>query len=245
MPGPCRPIELSIPLCVSHPRGRPPGALGRHDRLRDDRAELGHVEVMREFTARPGAARRGGGWGWAARRAPAWRPQVSRHRPAPGCWLPACRPAAGRGCVPACCVPACWGPRRGRVPDPGAPSASNGIVSTSPQRTESPWKTGPSTQDRTILGHPCSPRPPGAHRSCRPRSRRPWIPRPGPAPGCRSGPLWRSPGGASPVRAEGEDHVGPGLVNDLAQDVSDQPAHTHRAILGGDRRGPPAARWGR
>ena len=37
---------------------------------------------------------------------------------------------------------------------PGAPSASNGIVPTSSQRTRSPRNTGPSTQARTILVTP-------------------------------------------------------------------------------------------
>src|SRR3974390_3440898 len=53
--------------------------------------------------------------------------------------------AAGRG----------PGGRRGF--QPGAPSASNGMVPTSSQRTRSPRKTGPSTQDRTILVTPSSP----------------------------------------------------------------------------------------
>ena len=47
------------------------------------------------------------------------------------------------------------GGRRGL--QPGAPSASNGMVPTSSQRTKSPRKTGPSTQDRTILVTPSSP----------------------------------------------------------------------------------------
>src|SRR5262245_39518201 len=47
------------------------------------------------------------------------------------------------------------GGRRGR--QPGAPRASNGMVPTSSQRTRSPRKTGPSTQDRVILVTPSSP----------------------------------------------------------------------------------------
>jgi hypothetical protein len=40
---------------------------------------------------------------------------------------------------------------------PGAPSASNGIVPTSSQRTRSPRNTGPSTQERTIRVIPSVP----------------------------------------------------------------------------------------
>ena len=47
-----------------------------------------------------------------------------------------------------------------------------------------------------------------------------------------------------PHRAAGVDHIGPALVNDLAEDVGDLAAHPHRAVLGGDRRGPPAAAGG-
>ena len=40
---------------------------------------------------------------------------------------------------------------------PGAPSASNGIVPTSSQRTRSPRNTGPSTQARTMRVIPSVP----------------------------------------------------------------------------------------
>ena len=45
----------------------------------------------------------------------------------------------------------------GRGFQPGAPSASNGIVPTSSQRTRSPRNTGPSTQARTIRVIPSLP----------------------------------------------------------------------------------------
>ena len=71
-----------------------------------------------------------------------------RPRPAPG------RSGRGRPGRPAGTgPPARW--RRGF--QPGAPSASNGIVPTSSQRTRSPWNTGPSTQERTIRVTPSSP----------------------------------------------------------------------------------------
>ena len=49
------------------------------------------------------------------------------------------------------------GPAGRRGFQPGAPSASNGTVPASSQRTRSPRKTGPSVQDRTILVTPSSP----------------------------------------------------------------------------------------
>ena len=44
---------------LRHPRGGPPGPRGQHDRLGDDRADLGHVEELRQLTARAGAPGRG------------------------------------------------------------------------------------------------------------------------------------------------------------------------------------------
>ena len=59
-------------------------------------------------------------------------------------------PPASRAAAPL--LPACC-----RGFQPGAPSASNGMVPMSSQRTVSPRNTGPVTQDRTIRVTPSSP----------------------------------------------------------------------------------------
>ncbi len=60
MPGPCRPIELSIPLGVSAMRGRGAAEPGvAHHRFGDDGAELGDIEEGVQLAARRGAARGG------------------------------------------------------------------------------------------------------------------------------------------------------------------------------------------
>ena len=84
MPGPCSPIELSMPLGgLRHPRRRPPGARLEHDRLGDHGAEVGDVEELVELAAGGGAAGRGEHRvgqqrarraGWSGRRSGSVRP---------------------------------------------------------------------------------------------------------------------------------------------------------------------------
>ena len=148
MPGPCRPIEFSIPLGVSAIRGV--GLPARAASITDLVTTAPILETSKNCAssrpepAHPDAVRIGFGssaWPSRARRSVAIG---LRSRPCPG-------PAAGRGS----------GEPGARARDlgsqPGAPNASNGIVPTSSQRTCSPRNTGPSTQERTIRVIPSVP----------------------------------------------------------------------------------------
>ena len=166
MPGPCRPIELSIPLGVSAIRG-----VGRPDRgpSMTDLVTMAPIldTSMNWASSRPELAQPGGGQdrvgqldvaqpgpqvshGRAARPCRCWPPRGPCRGPLPqGCpprRLPAARPAAVASLA-----------RRVLGSQPGAPNASNGIVPTSSQRTCSPRNTGPSTQERTMRVIPSLP----------------------------------------------------------------------------------------
>ena len=154
MPGPCRPIELSMPLGVSAILGvgRPARGASITDfvttapiletsrNCASSRPEPAHPDAVRigfGSSALPSRARRSVAMGQPLRARPPVRP--------------AARPCA-RGAAPE--SPAA---RRDLGSQPGAPSASNGIVPTSSQRTCSPRNTGPSTHDRTIRVIPSVP----------------------------------------------------------------------------------------
>ena len=151
IPGPCRPIELSIPLGVSAIRGvgRPARGASITDLVTTAPilATSKNWASSRPAPAHPDAVRIGLG-------SSTWPSLVRRSTPMP---LPpgaALGPACGRlgrarlRAAPAAC---------GRGFQPGAPSASNGIVPMSSQRTVSPRNTGPATQDRTMRVTPSSP----------------------------------------------------------------------------------------
>ena len=127
MPGPCRPIELSMPDAVSAIRGVPrPERGARHDRLGDEGAELGDREEAVQLLAVGRAA------GCRHHRVgQRHRPQRGRH--VDHQWPPARgAPRASSGTRP--------------MPSPNAS-----------QRTRSPRNTGPSTQERTIRVTPSLP----------------------------------------------------------------------------------------
>ena len=122
MPGPCRPIELSIPLGrLGHPRGRPARAGPQLHRLGHHRAEGGEVDERLQLLAERRAAR--GGEHRARDRAPPPAPSACRRRSPPAV-MAATTPIAS------------------------APTTSHGSVPTSSKRTRSPPNTGPSVQER-------------------------------------------------------------------------------------------------
>ena len=143
MPGPCRPIELSMPLGVSAMRGvgRPERGV-EHDALGDDGADLGDVEELVELAAGGRAAGRG-----EHRRGQLERPARSAVMSTSGSG----RGASGRGpwVITARVISGLRSRARRACP--------RGTVPTSSQRTRSPRKTGPSTHERSMRVTPSSP----------------------------------------------------------------------------------------
>ena len=193
MPGPLQADRVEHPRRrLGHPRRRPARPRVAHDRLRDDRAELGDVEELLELST--GRCAPAGGHhrvdemgvgedgrqvdvvGASSQSSMRRRPSVRR--------LPAARRSVPAGTVP-----------------------------TASHRTLSPAKTGPSTQERTIRITPSSPRP-AARTSCRRRSRRPSTPRP------PSGSTHRAPRATSVTAAQHAHR--PARVDDLDLVAADQ-----------------------
>ena len=137
---------------LGHPRRRPAGARVAHDRLGDDRAELGDVEELLRAPGPPPRSRSPSSPGCRGGRRPA--PSTGR-RPRAGSrgrLISAHLPSARRGCRPGSCRRRPSAPCRRRRPDPRRRSAPSG----SPRRR----------------------RRPAAHTSYRPRCRTPSTPRP-------------------------------------------------------------------
>ena len=220
-PGPCRPIELSMPLGVSAMRGVP-----RPDRgsaitdLVTNAPELGDVEEAVQLLA-VGRAARGGHQRVgqpAARARRSCRPRG--HRVARS-WSPCGMCGAHQ-----------WPPVR------GAPTASSGTRPHARPRTR---PSAPGRRGRPVPRRRSAPsgsarrrRRPASRRSCRRRRRRPSTPRRRPAPRRPAASATRVIDCEHRHRAAAVDDAGAGAADDVGQHVGDPAAGAQRAVVGGD-----------
>ena len=198
MPGPCRPIELSMPLGrLGHPRRRPgPDRGASMIDLVTTAPSAATSKNWSQLAAGGGAA--GRGEDRVGQRQPRRARRVRSTRLAARRRSDGELTGAHRGSC-AQCPPATGAPTRvGAARCPRRPSAPGRRGRPAPRR-----RSAPSGSRRRR-------RRPAARRSCRPRCRRPSTPRRRTAPGCRAPAATAADRAQHRHRAAGVDDVGAG-----------------------------------